>query len=422
MVTESGLLPGCTNLPLPLVISLLSLSVTSPTQPMSSTAPCSDGCCLSPLLRTSLCSRSPSSYSRRLFTRPRCGRAAIITCSTLSLPRTGTPSITLTLHYWMWPNCFNSKFWRRIENGSLRNEATGTFAWMINSYPRPVGGFCVWHTNIFPNLCNQLFSLDGNNHPGGDFGTEGREPADLGGSWGDRLLSLASEVSRKGKTRWYFFSHFGRSRGLAASWADLICWPKKSLSLQNVGRRNPVSSRITSARNHLGLSHGINALHAAPCFSEKFIALNILFKQKCSYNMQRWWSRYCSKSANRLFWKAACAQVLQCIRGAFSSTFQLFCLLFIQNTRGFSNHLCDLEHPMCPLDWRHRCVCAQALGWLNLFSRAWFASGYLGKCLGYCGAQKFSVGCPTRAPESGMVNQWENQDLDDICRPNYTHC
>ena len=73
------------------------------------------------------------------------------------------------------------KFRKRIDNGGLKNAARGSYAQMINGYPRPVGEFCVWHTNIWPNLCNQLFSLDGNDHPGGDFGTDGREPADLAG-------------------------------------------------------------------------------------------------------------------------------------------------------------------------------------------------------------------------------------------------
>ena len=71
------------------------------------------------------------------------------------------------------------KFRKRLDNGGLRNAARGTYAQMINGYPRPIGAFCVWHTLIYPNLCNELFSLDGNDHPGGDFGTDGREPADL---------------------------------------------------------------------------------------------------------------------------------------------------------------------------------------------------------------------------------------------------
>ena len=72
------------------------------------------------------------------------------------------------------------KFRRRIENGSLKNEARGTYAQMINGYASPVGEFCIWHTDIFPNLCNQLFSL-ASDHPGGDGGTSGGEPTDLAG-------------------------------------------------------------------------------------------------------------------------------------------------------------------------------------------------------------------------------------------------
>ena len=73
------------------------------------------------------------------------------------------------------------RFRRRIENGSLKNEARGTYAQMINGYARPVGKFCIWHTDIFSNLCNQLFSISGDDHPGGDGGTSGGEPTDLAG-------------------------------------------------------------------------------------------------------------------------------------------------------------------------------------------------------------------------------------------------
>ena len=71
------------------------------------------------------------------------------------------------------------KFRKRLDNGGLKNAARGSYAQMINGYPRPVGAFCIWNTMIYPNLCNSLFSLNGNDHPGGDFGTDGREPADL---------------------------------------------------------------------------------------------------------------------------------------------------------------------------------------------------------------------------------------------------
>lgn len=68
---------------------------------------------------------------------------------------------------------------KRLNNGELKNEARGSYAWEINGIRRPVGEFCVWHTDIWPNLCNKLFSIEAVNHSGGDFGTHGREPADL---------------------------------------------------------------------------------------------------------------------------------------------------------------------------------------------------------------------------------------------------
>ena len=66
----------------------------------------------------------------------------------------------------------------RLEDGSLKNGARGYLLKTIPGYPKQpkrTGEFCVWYILSGPNLCNKIFELDPNNHPGGDHGDHGDE-------------------------------------------------------------------------------------------------------------------------------------------------------------------------------------------------------------------------------------------------------
>ena len=71
--------------------------------------------------------------------------------------------------------------WPRLGDGRLKNGARGYLNKDIEGYPKQpkrTGEFCVWHILSGPNLCNKIFELDPNNHPGGDHGDHGEDYRD----------------------------------------------------------------------------------------------------------------------------------------------------------------------------------------------------------------------------------------------------
>lgn len=75
----------------------------------------------------------------------------------------------------------NFQLRRRLVDGRLKNGARGYFLKTITGYPKQpkrTGEFCVWFVSSGPNLCNKIFELDPNNHPGGEHADHGEKSGD----------------------------------------------------------------------------------------------------------------------------------------------------------------------------------------------------------------------------------------------------